>query len=382
MPLRAVSDHGDVHAFAFDDERWAELKATYRSMNVRMPCCGVGATPKTSTKGNYFFAHARRGECATAPESAEHIHCKTLIAKAALSAGWTVRSELPGVTPDGESWVADVFCEKGKTKLAFEVQISPQSFQETKRRQIRYEASGVRAAWFFGHKAGRIVIPVTRETPVFRLSPFLPGDLPTVEGFDLSLPEFVAAMLQKRLRWTVPRYSSPHLVHFLADRCWSCGAPVKQVLEHMRGHKMTGSAPLTPEDFYAARWNPSANTVPSLSNRLEAIQADISNEELAAQGLNLVGRKDVINGKITRFPFCNLCIHCRAPQNNFHLTERIAKSMQWRMQSDEDELIEVPSGNASDSSEAAAGFGVALIPREIEGAGRWEIKDPVDLVAR
>jgi competence CoiA-like predicted nuclease len=95
-----------------------------------MPCCHVAAVPKTSTLGNYFFAHARRGECTTAPESAEHLYCKTLMAKAAASAGWTVTAERAGVSPGGEAWVADVFCEKGSAQVALEVQMSPQPREE------------------------------------------------------------------------------------------------------------------------------------------------------------------------------------------------------------------------------------------------------------
>lgn len=121
MPLRAVSDSGNAHSFEYDAQRWAELKGDYKRLNLRIPCCGVAAIPKTSTLGNFFFAHARKGECTTAPESAEHIYCKNLIAKAAQSAGWLVTTERSGESSAGEAWIADVFCEKGKAKVALEV---------------------------------------------------------------------------------------------------------------------------------------------------------------------------------------------------------------------------------------------------------------------
>jgi hypothetical protein len=374
MPIRAVSDRGDIHAFALNAEQWAEVKRTYRGLNLQMPCCDVGAIPKTSTRGNYFFAHSRRGECTTAPESPEHIYCKTLIAKAALDADWSVTTERVGASPTGEEWVADVFCEKGTAKLALEVQLSPQTDEETIRRQLRYKASGVRGAWFFGERARKGTIPFDKDTPSFKLSTIVAGEPPKVERFGLSLPEFVSALLQKRLTWTTPSYSRPHLVEYIVDNCWACKTPVKQVLEHLHGGAVEGVA-LTPDDFYVGRWDPSPNTVPSISNRLEAIQADISNDELAAQGLNLIGRRDVINGKPTRFPFCNLCLHCRAPQNNFHLSRRIAEHMPQSEPPRHEWALD--DRYTSEQQEADPSiFGIAIIPREVKGCGIWALREP------
>ena len=377
MPIRAVSDQGDIYAFALNVEQWSDLKRTYRGLNLQMPCCGVGAIPKTSTRGNYFFAHAHGGECTSAPESPEHIYCKTLIAWAALDAGWVVTTERVGVSPTGEEWVADVFCEKGTAKLALEVQLSPQPDEETIRRQLRYKASGVRGAWFFGDRARKGTIPFDKDTPAFKLSAIVAGEPPTVEQFDVSLPEFVTAMLQKRLMWTIPSYSRPHLVQYIQDNCWACKAPVKQLLEHMHGGGGAAEGvALTPDDFYESRWNPSPNTVPSISNRLEALQADISNDELAAQGLNLVGRKDVINGKPTRFPFCNLCLYCRAPQNNFHLSRHITERMrQVELPVDEWALDKYDSPEQQEEEvKEPSTFGIAVIPREVEGSGIWMLR--------
>jgi competence CoiA-like predicted nuclease len=204
MPLRAVTDAGNVHAFEFNASEWHKLKATYREMALRMPCCGVAAVPKSSPLGTHFFAHAKKGECKTAPESAEHIYYKNLIAQAAQAAGWTVTTERPGSTPDGEPWIADVFCEKGSAKLALEVQMSPQTHEETVRRQQRYKASGVRGAWFYGPKGQKGTPAVDRKTPAFSMSSVEVGQAPAVEPFGVPLPEFVIGMLEKRLVWTVP----------------------------------------------------------------------------------------------------------------------------------------------------------------------------------
>ena len=337
-----------------------------------MPCCGVAAVPKTSTRGTYFFAHARRGECTTADESPEHLYCKSLIAKAAMDAGWTVTTERPGVSPDGEEWVADVFCEKGKAKLALEVQMSPQSGEETLRRQQRYKASGVRGAWFFGARARRGSTDFGRDTPAFSLLPIVVGELPTIERFAVSLPAFVTALLQKRVAWIVPSYSKPHLVEYIEDACWACKRPVKQVIEHQHGGGTPDGKALTPDDFHEGRWDSPSYTVASLSIMLEAIQVDITNDELAAQGLNLIGRQDVINGKKSRFPYCNLCLHCRAPQNNHFLRKRIYATMQAQNPGEDDRALD-----ASEKKPDLQTLGIALIPREVKGSGDWVLSEPL-----
>lgn len=56
--------------------------------------------------------------------SAEHIYLKSIIAKAAINAGWSVITEFRGQSKEGERWIADVYCEKGKARVALEVQLS------------------------------------------------------------------------------------------------------------------------------------------------------------------------------------------------------------------------------------------------------------------
>ncbi len=116
MPLRARLNEKDIIAYEFDENSWSQLKASYKKETLIMPCCDNKAIPKISKLNNYFFAHARRSGCTTGPETFEHIFLKTLIAKSASSLGWNVVTERVGETPDGERWIADVFCTKGKAK--------------------------------------------------------------------------------------------------------------------------------------------------------------------------------------------------------------------------------------------------------------------------
>lgn len=379
MPLRAFAETGPLNAFEYDTERWAELKGSYKRLGLHMPCCQMPAIPKTSTRGNFFFAHARVGECTTADESPEHLYCKFLVAKAAHEAGWQVTTERPGHTPSGEAWIADVFCEKGTAKVALEIQMSPQTDEETLARQGRYKQSGVRGAWFFGHKGRTGTNFFNRDTPAFSMRRFFVGEVPVIERFNLELPAFVQAMLQKRVSWHVPKYVKPLYVEYLQDICWACKKPVKQVIEHLVGKAGAETDVLSPETFYEGRWHEPNYTVSSISNMLEKLQSDISNEELEGAGLNLVGRQDVINGKAVRFPFCNLCLHCRAPQNNFYLARTIlgTKSKEGQVLDTLD--LDMFSGSHNKAPQLAGRFfGVVVIRRSVDGGGSWVLKESVE----
>lgn len=360
MPLRAVSDTGSIQAFEYDDARWVDLKGHYRALSLRMPCCDSAAVPKTSPLGNFFFAHSRKGDCAAAPESAEHLYCKSLIAQAAQKAGWVVTTERAGNSPAGEAWIADVFCEMASAKVAFEVQMSPQTADETVRRQLRYKVSGVRGAWFYGFKARTRTEEFDKATPVFKLSEVKVGELPLVEGFATDLPAFVDAMLNKRLAWAVPEYDRPLQVEYLQDTCWACQKPVKQVYGHLKRL----------EDA-EGEWHERAFTVASLSQALESVLTVITNDELAAKGLNTIKRNDVIRGKTTNWPYSNACLHCRAPQNNFHVGEKLREALYGP-------VSEPPSAAAGGLAERESLTGYAPISRKVQGMGRWELRSSVD----
>lgn len=317
MPLRAVTDSGNVHAFELDEQAWGCLKQDYRQMGLRMPCCGVAAVPKTSPLGTRFFAHARKGDCVTAPESAEHIYCKNLIAQAAQAAGWTVTTERAGATPDGEAWIADVFCEKGNAKLAFEVQMSPQAHVETMRRQARYRASGVRGAWFYGPKGCKGALVTDKDTPAFSMSSVEVGSAPIVERFHVSLPEFVRGMLEKRLAWKLLERTETVYVEYMPDTCWSCHNPVRQVYGYLASL----------DDSAKWGWHERPFTIASISTDLMEVALEVRAAELSKHGLNIIGERTTVRGKPTNWGYSNFCQHCHAPQDNFHLGQKLREAL-------------------------------------------------------
>lgn len=149
MAFTCIKNDKQIHSFVYSLKDWIALKEDKNS-SFNMVCCGNQATLKTSKLGTQFFAHKikpKDSNCSTGGETAEHIHIKYLVMKELGRNGWDVKVEKRGVTPSGEEWIADIYAEKGKAKIAIEVQWSPQTFIETRRRQEKYAQSGVRCAW-------------------------------------------------------------------------------------------------------------------------------------------------------------------------------------------------------------------------------------------
>lgn len=304
MPLRALNNLESFNAFEYDESSWQTLKTTYKNLNLRLPCCNVPAIPKTSKLGNFFFAHKSRDECKTEPESAEHIYLKSIIAKAAINAGWSVITEFPGQSNEGERWIADVYCEKGKARVALEVQLSYITYEDLKLRTERYINSGVRVAWFLLNKKFRNSYRGTsKKVPLFKVNEFNHGEIPLIENFDLPVNEFVNALLNKKVQWKEIPWE--YEILFIEDNCWRCKKSVKQVY-----------------GFSIDVYGEEAKTVPNASTVLLELLDIITNEELKALGLNYIGHFDKLKGNAPGFPYCNVCIHCDAPQNNHYLMER------------------------------------------------------------
>lgn len=137
MPLKCLRNGEPVFAFDIEsDIDWENLrKENATSKNLRIACCDASVTLRTSKLGTRHFAHARRGECATAPESAEHLLAKRIIVDAIRQTDWQAMPEQPGDSPGLGTWIADVMATKNQAKIAFEIQWSRQDEAETRHRQ-------------------------------------------------------------------------------------------------------------------------------------------------------------------------------------------------------------------------------------------------------
>ncbi|MFT7043816.1 MAG: hypothetical protein ACJAW7_002579 [Candidatus Azotimanducaceae bacterium] len=309
MPLRAILNKTDLFAFEQTPDSWEELKSSQQRAKLVMPCCGERAVAKTSPLGNFFFSHYRRSsECQAKPESKEHLFLKDAIAKAAKATGWDVITEYPGSTPDGDGWVADVYCRNKMAHIAFEVQLSKQSIKEFNYRQERYKKSGVRAAWFVSETVHKSINSVSsKDLPVFLVREYA-GSTPSpiISQFDLPLDKFIRSLLSGEVSWVVdPEELS---VYYIQDTCWSCGKPVRQPY----GHGI---------DVYYEH----VKTVPNCSTVLNKILDYVGNESLASHGINRISSYPNFKGNAPNFPYCAECIHCGQPQANCFLMEKLEK---------------------------------------------------------
>ena len=246
MPLRCVDEHGTaIEANACDEEQWKALRARNRAeRDLKMPCCPARAVLKTSRRGTRFFAHKARGACAWKPETEVHLHLKKLALRAARDAGWDAESEASGSTPDGERWTADVLAQRGRHKVAVEIQWSGQTNEETTRRQERYRRSGVRGVWLLRQPD----FPISKDLPAACIG----GSLE--EGLKILIPkrdsDLKARNRKANHHWTLNlepedffkavfeyrfRFGTEHLKSVTLSvitgvmRCLECGVPTRIV---------------------------------------------------------------------------------------------------------------------------------------------------------
>ncbi|WP_156895470.1 competence protein CoiA family protein [Massilia putida] len=154
LPLTAVrTSNGEiVEAFDLTAEQWSTMKAeppgSYLIRRSRLP-----AILKQNLRGTRWFA-ARPGESDSSwkPTSPEHEFAQIRLVKALRVAGVNARIEEPGDTPAGEKWEADVYIEDGSRKIAIEVQVSQQTFDEYVRRSEKYRQSGVKVVWLVNNR--------------------------------------------------------------------------------------------------------------------------------------------------------------------------------------------------------------------------------------
>jgi hypothetical protein len=327
MPLKCLLDGKPIFSFALSSNEWDALKdANRREKHLLMPCCDAKATPKTSKLGTQFFAHSKTEGCASPAETAEHLLAKSIIANAAKNAGWEVDTEVAGCTPSGEQWIADVLATKGKSRIAIEVQWSRQDQEETKRRQERYQMSGVRGLWLLRHPT----LLVEKGTPTFRLrydeaskafSVLLPSpmfhaaivgnhnkDEPRYWQQTEGLAAFIVGALRGRLIFAPAIGSTlPVNVTTATTDCWKCKKETNIVIsvDFLAGNVFKDHPPIctTIYDF---------DEIDGCDDFLETVFAS---ELLRQHGIGAIKRRfsKTMKGRY----LSNGCVHCDALQGRF-----------------------------------------------------------------
>jgi hypothetical protein len=152
MPFKVLFDDQPFSALRCDDAAWRDIQEASRSGEARLvlPCCRRRAIAKVSPLRTRFFQHAPRDvaevECRWEGEKEPHRKIKEAIVNAVNAMeGWAAGEEFIAA-----NWRADVMATHdgpGVPPVAFEVQLSRQSGEETRRRDALYAMGGVVAVW-------------------------------------------------------------------------------------------------------------------------------------------------------------------------------------------------------------------------------------------
>lgn len=157
------------------------------------------------------------------PETSKHDSIKAEIFAACNDLGFSATQEYKG-----KGWRADVYAVKDTKKVAFEIQISPQSLKKTLERQEKYIRDEVIGCWLF-------------EKPPSKLSDERP-DLPlfyVIEQIDnsfsvslsgrkeLRLHDFLEQFLSENIKFSNVARTTPEQkvkLVFYEMECWKCKA--------------------------------------------------------------------------------------------------------------------------------------------------------------
>ena len=213
MPLRAYIEDKEIVSIDLNDEEWSALKARLKAKEIvlTLPCCGQEGFLRTSNRGLKHFVHLKSANpCDWKPESAEHLKAKVAIMEACREQGWDAIPEFSEA-----DWRADVLAVQGGKRIAFEVQWSRQTYEETRLRQERYKASNVRGCWFFRIAPKEMsdydkTLVADKETPAFKIFKDENSNiLAQVGKVQMPLKALISNLLARKLKFCEHIRSAP-----------------------------------------------------------------------------------------------------------------------------------------------------------------------------
>ncbi|MFV0398214.1 MAG: competence protein CoiA [Bacteroidales bacterium] len=229
MPLRGYLDNDEIISFEQTDEQWNSIKQRLKTKEsaLRLSCCLHEGFLRRSNKGLKHFVHSKTdNSCDWKPESSEHLKAKIDIIEACKVNGWEAIPEFAEA-----NWKADVLATQGNKKIAFEVQWSKQTFEETQFRQDRYNQSNVRGCWFFRTAPKELRnhdndLIANKEIPAFKIFKNENGNIVSqVNGIQMPLKSLVISLLNRKFKFCKHIRLKPKqevtIVFFSID-CWKC----------------------------------------------------------------------------------------------------------------------------------------------------------------
>lgn len=232
MPLRAYINDQEIISIDLSDDEWTKLKADIKNKKsvLTLPYCGQEGYLRISSKGLKHFVHSKSAcPCDWKHESAEHLKAKIAIIEACRENGWEAIPEF-----SEKDWRADVLAVQGQKRIAFEVQWSRQSYEETKYRQERYKDSNVRGCWFFRIAPKEMLdysksLVADKDIPAFKIFKDEHSDIIAQVGQrQMPLKALVAGLLNRKLKFCHHIRLKPKqevTILFFEYECWKCKRP-------------------------------------------------------------------------------------------------------------------------------------------------------------
>lgn len=232
MPLRAYINDQEIISIDLSDDEWTKLKADIKNKKsvLTLPCCEQEGYLRISSKGLKHFVHSKSAcPCDWKPESAEHLKAKIAIIEACRENGWEAIPEF-----SEKDWRADVLAVQGQKRIAFEVQWSRQSYEETKYRQERYKDSNVRGCWFFRIAPKEMLdysksFVADKDIPAFKIFKDEHSDIIAHVGQkQMPLKMLLASLLNRKLKFCKHIRLKPKQevsIILFQTQCWKCHKP-------------------------------------------------------------------------------------------------------------------------------------------------------------
>jgi competence CoiA-like predicted nuclease len=232
MPLRAYINYEEIISIDQDEKQWIHLKKLLKSKEaiLTLPCCKQEGFLRISSKGLKHFVHAKSNtNCDWKPESPEHLRAKIEIIEACKANGWKAIPEF-----SENNWRADVLAFRNHNRIAFEVQWSKQTFEETKFRQDRYKESSVRGCWFFRTAPKELIkyddnLLANKDIPAFKIFKDENSNITAqLNEKQLPLKLLVDNLLKRKLKFCEHKSLKSRqevTIVFFPTICWKCKKP-------------------------------------------------------------------------------------------------------------------------------------------------------------
>lgn len=230
MSLKAIVNGKMMRAPFIDSDEWKAIQA--KKPRVRMICCNAKGYMRVRENRQEFVHYRRSEDCIGRPDSPEHDYLKTVVMHAAEQAGWKADVE---VLDPNRKWIADVLAVKKKAQLAFEIQLSPITHDELRRRYNLYMQSKIRSCWFVKGKVGReYIVEPSGGMPIFSLVENDQAEMGqprfhvSITPKDhLPIKDAVCSLLNREFKWCHARRvrTVENIVLLRLNNCWFCRKP-------------------------------------------------------------------------------------------------------------------------------------------------------------